>query len=104
MRGLGCCVHHRVAGKRQADDHGNGAGDGGGKNLLHHLHPAQAHQQTCGDGDQAGGDDAKLRDADGFRRQDTVHLDKALRRDQAADGGQVGKAGAVVHGDLTAGD
>ncbi len=51
---------------------------------------------------KAGEDDAELRVLDGLCGEDTVHLLKALGRAHAGDGRKIGKAGAVVQGDLSA--
>ena len=114
----GCAGHTRcrggvgegVASQRQADDHRDRAGDGGGQYLLHRAVAAEADDEARCDGHKARKHDAELCLRNQFRRQYLrgFKLCKLFRRalggHHAGNRRQVGEAGAVIEGDLLAGD
>ncbi len=103
-------VGEGVAGQRQADDHRHRAGDGGRQYLFHRAAAAEADDQARGDGHKARKHDAELRLRDQRRGEDARGLKlgdlfrRALRGHHAGDRRQIGEAGAVIEGDLPAGD
>lgn len=100
---VGNGVAQGVARQGKADDHGDRTGDGRGQDGFNRLFPEKAHQQTGRNGDQAGKNDAELGVLNRFGGQDAIHLFKAFGGAHAGDRSQIGKAGAVVQGDLPAG-
>ena len=103
-------VGEGVAGQRQADDHRHRAGDGGRQDLFHRAAAAEADDQARGDGHKAGKHNAELRLRDQRRGKDARGLELgdllggALGGHHAGNGRQIGEAGAVIEGDLPAGD
>lgn len=113
LRISGCCcacagiddgrsrIAQRISGKRQADDHGDGASNAGGQGLFHGVFAEAVDDEAGGDGDEARHDNAKLRHSDLLIQR---CADKRFAGHQTADCGQIGKARAIVERELFARD